>query len=102
MASDVTLRFEDQCETFSLDEGRVHVPTVERTFALRLARINGAIKPVDSQGFTYETFNAGDILNVSGRPAEVFAVPGTLHPGISQSYSSDISALLWVCERHSI
>lgn len=53
-------------------------PLLNVLLQLRLAKINGALKPVDSEGFTYVTFHAGDILNISGRPAEVLAVPGTL------------------------
>ena len=76
----VTLKFGDQTEKIPLIEGSIHIPTVKDAFALRFARIDGALAPVDSQGFTYAKFNPGDILNISGPPAEIAATQGTLQP----------------------
>jgi hypothetical protein len=83
MASIVTLQFGDLTEKMHLFEGRVHIPTVKEAFALRVAKINGVLEPSDSQGFTHAKFpipNSGDTLNISGTPAEVAAIPGTLQP----------------------
>lgn len=50
MASMVTLKFGDQTERIPLFERSIHIPTVEEAFALRFARIDGALAPVDRQG----------------------------------------------------
>ncbi len=80
MASIVTLQCGDLTEKMHLFEGRVHIPTIKEAFALRVAKINGVLEPSDSQGFTHAKFNSGDTLNISGTPAEVAAIPGTLQP----------------------
>ena len=79
MASTVTLKYGDLTETIPLFEGRLHIPTIKDTFTLRVARIDGVLAPVDSQGFTYAMFKPGDTLNISGTSADVAAMPGTLH-----------------------
>ena len=84
MASTVTLRFGGLIEIIPLFDGRVHIPTIKDTFELRVAKINGVLAPADSQGFTYAKFNSGDTLDISGTPAEVPAVPGTLQSCAAQ------------------
>lgn len=79
MASNVTLKYGDLTETIPLFEGRLHIPTIKDAFALRVARIAGALAPFDSEGFTYATFKPGDTLNISGTSAEAPALPGTPH-----------------------
>ncbi|DBB05080.1 TPA: hypothetical protein ACH3X3_010344 [Trebouxia sp. C0006] len=76
MASNVTSKDGDLTETIPLIEGRLHIPTVQNAFTLRVVKIDGALAPVDSQGFTYAIFKPGDTLNISGTPAEVAAMPG--------------------------
>jgi len=79
MTSTVTLKYGDLTETIPLFEGRLHIPTIKDAFTLRVARIDGILAPVDSQGFTYAMFKPGDTLKISGTSAEVAAMPGTLH-----------------------
>ncbi len=79
MASNVTLKYGDLTETIPLFEGRLHIPTIKDAFTLRVAKIDGALAPVDSQGFTYAIFKPGDTLNISGTSAESAAMPGTPH-----------------------
>ena len=79
MASNVTLRYGDLTETLPLFDGRLHIPTIKDAFTLRVARIDGALAPVDSQGFIYAILKPGDTLNISGTSAEVAAMPGTPH-----------------------
>ena len=69
MASNVTLKYGDLTETIPLFEGRLHIPTIKDAFTLRVAKIDGALAPVDSQGFTYAIFKPGDTLNISGTSA---------------------------------
>lgn len=80
MESTVTLQFGALTKKIPLFDGKVHIPTVKETFELRVAEINGVLAPADSQGFTYAKFRSGDTLNISGTPAEVSAIPGTLQP----------------------
>ncbi|DBA77191.1 TPA: hypothetical protein ACH3X1_009765 [Trebouxia sp. C0004] len=75
MASTVTSKYGDLTETIPLFEGRLHIPTIKDTFTLRVARIDGVLAPVDSQGFTYAMFKPGDTLNISGTSADVAAMP---------------------------
>ena len=70
MASNVTLKYGDLTETIPLFEGRLHIPTIKDAFTLRVAKTDGALAPVDSQGFTYPIFKPGDTLNISGTSAE--------------------------------
>ena len=79
MASTVTLKYGELTETIPLFEGRLHIPTINDAFTLRVPRIDGVLAPVDSQGFTYAIFKPGDTLNISGTSAEVAAMPGTLY-----------------------
>ena len=79
MASNVTSKDGDLTETIPLIEGRLHIPTIQNAFTLRVVKIDGALAPVDSQGFTYAIFKPGDTLNISGTSAEVAAMPGTPH-----------------------
>lgn len=83
MASTVTLHFRGLTEIIPLFDGRVHIPTIKDTFQLRVAKINGVLAPADSQGFTHAKFKPGDTLDISGTPAEICAIPGTL-----QSYAA--------------
>ena len=78
MASTVTLQFEALTKKIPLFDGKVHIPTIKATFELRVAEIDGLLIPADSQGFTYAKFSSGDTLSISGTPAEVSAIPGTL------------------------
>ena len=78
MASIVTLKFGAVTETTDLIEGRLHIPTIKDIFALRVVQIDGICRSVNSEGFTYATFNTGDTLNISGTPAELAPMPGTL------------------------
>ncbi len=78
MASTVTLQFGGLTEIIPLVDGRVHIPTIKDTFELRVAKINAVLASADSQGFSHAKFNSGDTLNISGTPAEVSAIPGTL------------------------
>ena len=79
MVSTVVLKYRNLTETSALFEGRLHIPIIKDTFTLRMARTDGVLAPVDSQGFTHTIFNPGDTLNISGTSAEVHAMPGTLH-----------------------
>ncbi len=79
MASNVTLKYGDCTETSPLFEGRLHIPTIKDASTLHVARIDGGLAPVDSQGFTYAIFKPGDTLNISGTSAAVAAMPGTPH-----------------------
>ncbi len=79
MASKVTLKCGDLTETIPPFEGRLHIPTIKDAFTVRVARINNALAPVDSQGFTHATFKPGDTLDISDSSAEAAAVPGTPH-----------------------
>ena len=76
MASFVTLKFGNRTEETNLIEGRVHIPTVKDTFALCVVNINCELIPFNHKGFTHVKFNPGDILIISGTPAEVSATPG--------------------------
>ena len=78
MASTVTLQFGGLTETLPLFEGRIHIPTLTHAFGLHVAKINGALAPADRQGFTYAKFSSGDTLNISGTPAQISAIAGTL------------------------
>ena len=75
----VTLKYRDFTEIIPLFEGRLNIPTIKDAFTLRVARIDGVLAPVDSQGFTHAIFKPGDTLSISGTAAEVAAMPGTLH-----------------------
>ena len=66
MASSVILKYGDLTETNPLFEGRLHKPTTKDAFTMRVAKVDGALAPVDSQGFTYAIFKPGDTLNISG------------------------------------
>ena len=79
MASTVALKYGNMVETIPLFEGRLHMPTIKDAFTLRVARIDGVLVPVDSQGFTHAIFKPGDTLNISGTSAEAAVMPGTLH-----------------------
>ncbi len=79
MASNVTLTYGNLTETIPLFEGRLHIPTIKDAFTLRVAKFDGALAPVDSQGFTYAIFKPGDTLNISGTSADSAAMPGTPH-----------------------
>ncbi|DBA95781.1 TPA: hypothetical protein ACH3X1_001334 [Trebouxia sp. C0004] len=70
MAFTVTLKYGDLIETIPLFEGRLHIPTIKDAFTLHVARIDGVLAPVDSQGFTYAIFKPGDTLNISGNSAK--------------------------------
>ena len=83
MESIVTLQFGALTKRIPLFDGKVHVPTIEKAFELRVAEINGVLAPANSQGFTYVRFNSGDTLSISGTPAGGSAIPGTL-----QSYAA--------------
>ena len=76
MASFVTLKFGNRTEETNLMEGRVHIPTIKDAFALCVVNINGELVPCNHKGFTHASFNPGDILIISGTPAEVAATPG--------------------------
>ena len=76
---DIEIR--DLIETIPLFEGRLHIPTIKDAFMLRVAKTDGALAPVDSQGFTYPIFKPGDTLNISGTSAESAATPGTTLSG---------------------
>ena len=78
MASTVTLQFGALTEIIPLFDGRVHIPTIKDTFELRVAKINGVLEPANNQGFTHAKFDSGDTLDISGTPAEVSAISGTL------------------------
>ena len=84
MASTVTLQFGGLTEIIPLFDGRVHIPTIKDTFELRVAKINGVLAPADSQGFTHAKFKPGDTLGISGTPAEISAIPGTLQSCAAQ------------------
>lgn len=84
MASTVTLQFGGLTEIMPLFDGKVHIPTIKDTFELRVAKINGVLAPADSQGFTHEKFKPGDTLDISGTPAVISAIPGTLQSCAAQ------------------
>lgn len=83
MASIVTLQFEGLTETIPLFDGRLHMPTIKDIFELRVAKLDGVLAPADSQGFTYASFNPGDTLTISGIPAKVSAISGSLMLGVT-------------------
>ena len=67
----MTSKYGDLTETIPLFEGRFHIPTIKDAFTVRVARVNGVLAAVDSQGFTYATFKPGDTLNISGTSAKL-------------------------------
>ena len=69
MASNVTLQYGDLTETIPLFEGRLHILTIKDAFTLRVARIDSALAPVDSQGFIHAIFKPGVTVNISGTSA---------------------------------
>ena len=62
--------------TPTLLKSRVHIPTIKDAFALCVVNINGEMIPFNHEGFTDVKFNLGNILIISGTPAEVAATPG--------------------------
>ena len=95
MASMVTLKFGDQTERIPLIEGSIHIPTVKDAFALRFARIDGALAPVDRQGFTYAKLTLGTSSVSVALQLEL--LPRQVHhnPRASQVHDSYIAVLLW-------
>ncbi|DBA77047.1 TPA: hypothetical protein ACH3X1_009634 [Trebouxia sp. C0004] len=73
MASTVTLQYGDLIETIPIFDGRLHIPTITDAFTLRVAKIDGVLAPVDSQGFTHAIIKP---LNISGTSAEGAAMSG--------------------------
>ena len=66
MSSTVTVKFGEVAKEFPLFENRVHVPTIEKAFALRAAEIDGALAPADSDGFSHAKYTPGDTLDIDG------------------------------------
>ena len=52
MESTVTLQFGALTKRIPLFDGKVHILTVQDAFELQVVKINGALAPADSQGFT--------------------------------------------------
>ena len=55
------------------------MPTIKDAFTLRVAKIDSALAPLDSQRFTFAMFQLRDTLNISGTSAESAAMSGTPH-----------------------
>lgn len=85
MASTVNLQYEGLTKRIALFDGRVHMPTVQDMFKLRVAKINGVLAPADYHGFTYAKFKAGDTLDISGPQTEISALPGKLQSWLSNT-----------------
>lgn len=50
MEASVTVKFGDLSETIHLSEGKVHIPTDEKAFALHVAKTDGIFASTDNQG----------------------------------------------------
>ena len=77
MASSVTLKFGNRTVEYDLIEGRVHIPTLGHAFTLQVVKLNGKLVSFNREGFTHVKFSPGDVLDISGTPAVVAAMPGT-------------------------
>ena len=68
-AGKVLLRCGDKEQNLILEDGKIHLPTVEKFFKLQKAQLNGNLYSSTAEGFTYALFPDGDTVIVTGDPA---------------------------------
>ena len=69
----VEVRYQGRAETVALVEGKLHIGTVANIFGLdpMSIKIKGATEPVNpSDGLTFNKFEEGGVLEVTGQPRE--------------------------------